>query len=143
MNRSAATASFAVLTLGVGWQNGFGTMTRPEWRTVQSSDEVRIARLVLASGSSANWSPITPEFTLITEQIILRTVRLEQDALASRALGLLRLDHDGGSRLYGVYVNMNVEVAKRIFLVPFDGTVAQNGFLTDVLSQPLFNLGHV
>lgn len=138
-NPSSAVATFAVLTLGLGRGNGLSMSSHPEWRLLEASDDVKVARLVLASGSSKNWSPITPGFTLNSEEILLRISRLPNvDVKGPRPVGLLRLDHDGESRLYGVCVNFNAQLAKQILLVPFDDTVGQNGFLAEVVSLQLF-----
>lgn len=100
-NASSATASFAVITVGLVRPSSATFLSQPEWRWIQTGDDWKIARCVLASGSSIYWSPITPGFTLVAQAITVTTpFYREVDPDRPRVLGLARLDHDGGSNIY-------------------------------------------
>ncbi len=118
-NHSSATASFAVITIGLHGNIVIGEYR--EWQSIQSRDNWTIIRCVLASGSSSRWSPITPGFTLLPEDLWLKTPLVELDSFESRCLGVARLDHDGGTRLYRVMLYWPAaEQASKLRLTPVE-----------------------
>jgi hypothetical protein len=107
-NRSPATSSFAVITLGFMGPISATPVKDSDWRLIEASDVHKIVRLAVASGSSKYWSPITPGFMLILEKLTIRTsFDADVDPFQSRDLGLARLDHDGGTKLYRIVLQFS------------------------------------
>lgn len=104
-NASAATSGFAVVTLGLDHLTSASFPTNPEWRWEDTVGPWKIARTVIASGSSPRWSPITPGFTLAAQRFTLRAQLIEPDSVGWRVNGLLRLDHDGGAAIYRLMIS--------------------------------------
>ena len=106
-NPSPATASFAVITLGLARPSTANPSEAAGWRWLDSTDDWKTLRYVLASGSSVYWSPITPGFTAAIEPLTVVTWYLrDTDRVRPRALGLVRLDHKGGSRVYWLRLHL-------------------------------------
>ncbi|MCL5107379.1 MAG: ATP-binding protein [Chloroflexi bacterium] len=118
-NPSSTTASFAVVTLALTRNTSAASKVVNEWRWLEVSDDWKVTRCVLSSGSSSYWSPITPGFTLVTEALTISTpFYSEIDPVRPRELGLARLDHDGGSDLYTLVLRYQADLASKIRLEP-------------------------
>lgn len=100
-NVSEATASFCVITVGFLFSRvpSVGNL-ETGWRRIENDGEWRIRRCVVASGSSEVWSPLTPGFTLVHLGFRIRILTPAGGYLEDYLIGVARLDHDGGSRLY-------------------------------------------
>lgn|GEM_PF-6728358 len=140
-NPSSATASFAVITVGVGWRSTLVPTIETEWHWIEEKDEIKVVRLVISSGGISHWSPMTPGFTFFADDLTIRTPMLhEVDSQGPRDVGLVRIDHDGGSTVYGLAYNPNSKHERRLFLRTYDPKWAKAGYLEKVGSLPLFQL---
>jgi hypothetical protein len=103
-NASAATATFAVLTVGLVHPNSATWLEEEAWQRHVVAPGWDILRTVIASGSSPRWSPITPDLAVPLPPITLHVPQLPFEP-AERSVGFARLDHDGGSRSYRIFVS--------------------------------------
>lgn len=116
-NPSAVTASFAVVTLGLNRRVNAVMNTDPDWRWVEREGDWKTLRAVVATGSSDQWSPLTPEFVLPLRPLTITISTPDQMKLPGQPpwnIGLARLDHDGGSRLYMVNLYVHAPLALRL-----------------------------
>lgn len=101
-NISDITGTFAVVTIGLFLTTSARWTTTTDWRWVHTADDWKVARCVVASGSSLFWSPITPGYTLVLPTLRISGETREQDVFTSRLIGFARLDHDGGQVIRGI-----------------------------------------
>lgn len=98
LNNSAATATFVVITLGLGPVGSARFPSVTDWRWIHNTDTWKAARCVIASGSSLSWSPITPGYTLMVPLMTLVGPSHEKDIFSPRPIGFVRMDHDGAEQ---------------------------------------------
>jgi hypothetical protein len=125
-NGSAATASFVTITVGLFWGASASFPTTTDWRWIEATERVKVARSVIASGTSNVWSPLTPGFTLVAPHFTLRIPTYEQDILTPRVVGLVRLDHDGGTAIYRIIYAAMGKPGNRLRLEPGTGDTLEN-----------------
>jgi hypothetical protein len=121
-NVSAATATFAVVTVGLGRRAEARFLSNPEWRWERTDDNWKIARTVIASGTSSRWSPITPGLSLMLQGFTLLVRVDDQDFVGPpRGIGLIRLDSDGGATVYRLSFNAVFPERSTLRLDRFEG----------------------
>ncbi|HLG71545.1 MAG TPA: hypothetical protein VK009_14060 [Chloroflexota bacterium] len=105
-NVSMATATYVVTTVAfIGDDMGLSFVSNPEWQHLESDVRLKIARSAVASGNSSRWSPIGPGYTFAFQQLTLKLRAYQQEdrkPAGRRHIGYVRLDHDGGTRLYSM-----------------------------------------
>lgn len=117
-NISSATATFVVVTMGLFHHSGAAFPTTNEWSTLEATDEGwKVFRLVIASGSHRSWSPVTPGFRLVLPYFTLRTPNYERDGAGPRVVGVARIDHDGGARVYRIEYSRTGREGERVRLL--------------------------
>lgn len=99
LNPSLATSSFAVLSVGATESQGviLQPQVRTGWEWFEVDGSWKTARFVMASGSWRTWSPLTPGFVAAPEPIVF-TLDLRRPI--QTAIGIVRLDHEGGAAFY-------------------------------------------
>jgi hypothetical protein len=97
VNPSRATASFVVLTLAMANDGTASFLSNAEWEWLEPAGPWRMARTVIASGSSRRWCPLTPGLTLAMQALPMRIPAAEFELRDGVLVGVARLDHDGGS----------------------------------------------
>lgn len=121
-NVSEATASFGVVTIGVINRSSADFADHSDWRMVQYADDLKIGRCVLSSGSTRRWSPITPGFQLVTQTLRITTpFYREMDLERPRPLGVVSLDHDGGSVSYVLSLHFYAVKERKLQLTRYRG----------------------
>jgi hypothetical protein len=134
-NVSAATATFGVITLGLGRRAEARFLSNPEWRWERTDDRWKIARTVISSGASPRWSPITPRFSLTLQPFTLLVRVEDQDYVGPpRGIGLVRLDSDGGATIYRLSFHAVFPERSTLRLDLFDG--ADDPYLRTVGDVP-------
>jgi hypothetical protein len=102
-NTSATTGTFLTASLLLLQPIAMGDFGKGRWQ-LEVHKVWSIARCIVASGTSPDWSPIPPLSTRSMVPLEV-TLRISENRFDSRPVGALRFDHDGGSDLYTIRLN--------------------------------------
>lgn len=120
-NSSQATASFAAVTLALTPGTTLTSDALTAWRYLPGDTGWTMMRAIIASGSTLNWSPITPGFNVSLESAFFHVRKLSRPEGGWRTVALARCDHDGGSRRY--YIEFGPHVGLGLRLIEFPGNL--------------------